>query len=45
VSKVGVVIGREGEEETVEEEERTLKLPAVTLLPMLMTPRLEDVAC
>jgi hypothetical protein len=45
VSKVGVVIGREGEEETVEEEERRLKLPAITLLPMLMTLRLEDVAC
>jgi hypothetical protein len=45
VSKVVVVIGREGEEETVEEEERTLKLPAITLLPMLMTLRLEDVAC
>jgi hypothetical protein len=44
VSKVVVVIGRDGEEETVEEE-RTLKLPAITLLPMLMTLRLEDVAC
>jgi hypothetical protein len=40
-----VVIGREGGEETVEEEERRLKLPAITLLPMLMTLRLEDVAC